>query len=574
MANHGFRFRPHDEKRKILLIEDEAINQALLQQYLTDIYQVIPAMTGSEALEILQSGYETLSLILLDLNLPDIHGLDLLRRIQQDVRFARLPVIVMTADSEAEVECLSLGAIDFIPKPYPGPAVVRARVLRTIELSEDRNILTWTERDQLTGLYNRDFFYHYASLLDTYHPEDSTDAVLININHFHNLNERYGKAYGDEVLRRIGRQMLEILGESGGIAGRGEGDNFLLYLPHREDYRPLLDRLSGVTDQQAGTRIRLRLGVYSQVDKSLEIERRFDRAKMAADTVRSNFLNSVGLYNDSMHKAEIFSEQLIESFPAAIREKQFMVCFQPKFAVQGDQPVLASAEALVRWYHPTLGLLGPGTFIPLFEDNGLIRDLDHYVWASVAESIRAWKEKYGITIPVSVNVSRIDLFDPQIIDILQDLISRNRLDYHDLPLEVTESAYTEDADQIVEKVGQLRKLGFRIEMDDFGSGYSSLNMLSILPIDALKLDMAFIRHAFSAESPQGRDTRLLQAMIHLAKSFEVPTIAEGVETAEQYSVLRTMGCDYIQGYYFSRPLPPGEFEQFILAHSPAGSVKS
>jgi len=152
------RFRPSVEKRRVLLVEDEFINQQLLQMILQDAYEVIPAETGARAQEILHSQFETLSLILLDLNLPDLHGLDVLREVKADVRYARIPVIVMTADSNAEVECLALGAIDFIPKPYPRPEVVMARVRRTVELSEDRDILRWTERDHLTGLYNKDFF--------------------------------------------------------------------------------------------------------------------------------------------------------------------------------------------------------------------------------------------------------------------------------------------------------------------------------------------------------------------------------------------------------------------------------
>ncbi|MBQ8305339.1 MAG: EAL domain-containing protein [Blautia sp.] len=209
-------------------------------------------------------------------------------------------------------------------------------------------------------------------------------------------------------------------------------------------------------------------------------------------------------------------------------------------------------------------MISPGVFIPLFENNGLIPALDHYVWSEAAAQVRDWRDRLGITLSVSVNVSRIDLYDPQLIEKLQEIVEKNDLSYHDLLLEVTESAYTEDAEQIIEKVRGLRKVGFRIEMDDFGSGYSSLNMLSALPIDALKLDMQFVRTAFR----ERKDTRLLEAMIQLAESFEVPTIAEGVETAEQAFTLKTMGCDIIQGYYFSRPLPAEEFEIYLLKNRP------
>ena len=561
MTEKQSSFRPHVEKRRILLIEDEMINQQILQMVLQDSYDVIPAVTGTQALEVIHEQYDTLSLVLLDLNLPDIHGLDVLREIKNDSRYARIPVIVMTADSDAEVECLTLGAIDFIPKPYPRPEVILARILRTVELSEDRDILRWTERDQLTGLYNKEFFNRYADQIDIHHRDSRTDAIVLNVNHFHMINDRYGRSFGDEVLRRIAEKLLEIVEVTGGIVSRNMADIFWIYCPHRTDYAAILDEVSDALneDGQSETRIRLRMGVYSDVDKELDIERRFDRAKLAADSVNGSVTKVIGMYDSSMYEAELLSEQLIEDFPAAIRERQFQVYYQPKFDVRPSEPILSSAEALVRWFHPTLGMVNPGLFINLFEQNGLISMLDQYVWSEAAMQIRRWKERFGITLPVSVNVSRVDLYDPELVGKLQDIVSRNGLTSRELLLEITESAYTEDAEQIIEKVTQLRKLGFQIEMDDFGSGYSSLNMLTTLPIDALKLDMQFIRNAFR----ERKDTRLLEVMILLAESFDLPTIAEGVETAEQLFTLKMMGCTIVQGYYFSRPLPAAEFESFM-----------
>ena len=569
MENTQITFRPSEEKRRILLVEDELINQQILQQMLSGAYEVLPAVTGAQAVELLQANQETLSLVLLDLNLPDMHGTELLKSLRSDGRYSRLPVIVMTADSDAEVACLELGAIDFIPKPYPRPEVVLARVRRTIEFSEDRDLLHWTERDSLTGLYNKEFFYRYAIQLDAYHRDAPTDSVLININHFHLLNERYGKDYGDEVLRSIGAGLLSIVEKTGGIACRSEADHFLLYTPHRENYQELLDGISAALKAPAGGEnhtVRLRMGVYSRVDKALDIERRFDRAKMASDKMRNNFAASVGFYDHSMHENEVLMEQLLEELPVALREEQFDVYYQPKFDVRGEHPVLSSAEALIRWRHPRMGLISPGVFIPLFENTGLVRDVDYYVWLHAARQIRDWQDRLGIRLPVSVNVSRIDLFDPHLTDKLQGIIVSTGLSYQDLLLEVTESAYTDNPEQIIETVNQLRKMGFLIEMDDFGSGYSSLNMLSSLPIDALKLDMQFVRNAFRNQ----KGTRLLKSIIHLADFFDVTTIAEGVETAEQVSTLKAMGCDIIQGYYFSRPLPTAEFEAYMLENRPLG----
>ncbi len=562
MSEAQMKFGSINSSRRILIVEDEFINQELLKLMLADTYEVVVAGTGAEAMEEVRAHYDILSLILLDLNLPDMHGLEVLRQIKADSRSARLPVIVMTAEKEAEVESLSLGAIDFIPKPYPQQKVVLARVLRTIELSEDRDTIRWTERDQLTGLYTREYFYRYAGQFDVYQKELATDAMVIDINHFHMVNERYGKAYGDELLRQVAARIQEAVHEAGGIVCRREADTFLVYCPHRDDYANFLDSLA-VTVQHDGKsepRVRLRMGVYANADKSVDIERRFDRAKLAADRVKDSFAKAIGIYDDAMREAEVYAEQLIDDFHTAIQEKQFLVYYQPKFSIQGEKPMVSSAEALVRWKHPALGMISPGTFIPLFEHNGLIQELDSYVWREAAAQIKDWKDRFGVSMPVSVNVSRINMYDPDLVEKLADLVRKNGLTFNEVLLEVTESAYTGDAEQIIERVKQLRQYGFRIEMDDFGSGYSSLNMLSSLPIDALKLDMQFIRTAFKAR----KDTRLLEAVIMLAKSLDMPTIAEGVETAEQLLALKGMGCDIAQGYYFSRPVPANEFERFVL----------
>jgi EAL domain-containing protein (putative c-di-GMP-specific phosphodiesterase class I) len=283
--------------------------------------------------------------------------------------------------------------------------------------------------------------------------------------------------------------------------------------------------------------------------------------------VRNSFAKAVGYYDEALHKKELYEEQLIEEFSGAIEESQFKVFFQPKFDIRPEQPILSSAEALVRWVHPQLGMISPGVFIPLFEKNGLVRTLDHYVWRKTAESIREWKERYGTVPPVSVNVSRVDMYDPDLIEAFRDILSEHALTPDELLLEITESAYTENSGQIVETVKELRDLGFRIEMDDFGTGYSSLNMISSLPIDVLKMDMQFIRSAFG----QNKETWLLEVIISIAKYLNVPVVAEGVETKEQLDTLREMGCDFVQGYYFSKPVPAEEYEVFLREYNSSGA---
>ena len=560
-------------KRQILVVDDEQVNALLLGANLESEYEVLYAFNGREALDLMLAHCDTLSLVLLDLMMPVMSGFDVLEAAMADESLKHIPIIVATSDSASEARCLQLGAIDFLTKPYPTDMTVPlARIRRIIELKEDRSTIQSTERDELTGLYNREFFYYHAEQFDLRNRDMATDAIIVDVNHFHMINERYGKAYGDEVLCRIGEKVREMVRDSGGIVCRRDADTFMIYCPHREDYPEILENASiGLTgDEEASSnRVRLRMGVYSDVDKSIDIERRFDRAKLASDTVRGSFAQTIGYYDSKLHEKGIFAEQLIEDFSTAIEEHQFQVFYQPKFDVRPDTPVLAGAEALVRWFHPERGMISPGDFIPLFEENGLIQRLDSYVWREAARQIREWKDSFDYAVPVSVNVSRIDMFDPNLSSTLQGILKEYGLASSDLHLEVTESAYTQDSGQIIKTVEELRDKGFHIEMDDFGSGYSSLNMISSLPIDTLKLDMQFIRNAFK---PDG-NTHLLEIIIEIAKYLSVPVIAEGVETEEQLGMLKGMKCDIVQGYFFSRPVPAAEFEPFILQKKEADKAE-
>ena len=552
-----------NDRKLILIVEDEFVSREILKMTIAQDYDVLVAEDGKQALDHIEASGDRLSLILLDLNLPDMHGVDILNMINEKEEIHRIPVIVLTADKEAEVECLDIGAADFIPKPYPDIKIIQARIRHTIELFEKRVIIGQTEYDELTGLYNKEFFYLYAERSDAHNRDSLMDAIVIDVNHFHMITERYGKAFADEVLKRIGSRLNALTAEAGGLACRRDADEFMVYCPHLDDYEKVLGTLSeGISGEgNAENIVRLRMGVYPEADKSIEVERRFDRAKLAADSVKSSYTMPIGEYDNELNEKNMYSEQLIVAFPEAIEQEQFQVYFQPKFDIRGDRPVLCSAEALVRWIHPEYGFISPGAFISTFEANGLINRLDNYVWRAAAKQIREWSDRLGKAVPVgvSVNVSRVDLFDPDICDTLLGIVEECGISQDQLLLEITESAYSEDSKHIIDTVHRLRSAGFRVEMDDFGTGYSSLNMLTSLPIDALKLDMQFIRTAFR----EGGDTGMIAIVIEIAEMLGVPVIAEGVETEEQMLALKEMGCDIAQGYYFSKPVPAEEFEKFL-----------
>ena len=547
-------------KKRVLIVEDEYINREMLGFMLNNDYEVVYAENGKEALEVLRNS-EDISVVLLDLMMPEMDGFEFLDISQNDSTLKRIPVIVMTADESAEVKSLNLGAADFISKPYDAPEVILARIKRIIELAEDKLIINATERDELTGLYTKQFFNEYATQLDHYYPDWKMDAVSLDIDNFHLINELYGKGFGDKVLVRIADLLREILSTMvDGYACRYDRDMFYIYCTHLDDYEPLrkhiIDGLADLTDTQ---RIRVRFGVYLNVDRNMDFEQRFVRAKRASDSIKGDYTKRIAIYDTEAHNEALFSQKLISDVQTAIRNKELVVYYQPKYAISGETPVLKSAEALIRWNHPEFGMLPPSRFIPLFEKNGLIQLLDHFVWKEAARQIKDWKDRLGKSVPVSVNVSRMDIYDERLEERLLSFVEDNELEAGELLLEITESAYSENPEQLIEAVDKLRKKGFFVEMDDFGSGYSSLNMLSVLPVDALKLDMQFIKNMHKDE----KSLRLIELIMGIADYLSVPVVAEGVEEKEQLDLLKKAGCSIVQGFYFSKPVAPDGFEKLL-----------
>jgi len=556
------RNRQLERMNTILVVDDQEISRDALGAILEDEYTILYAENGQEALEILKARTEDISVVMLDLIMPVMNGFEVLKVIRADEEMKKIPVVVLTAERDAELKALQAGAADYIAKPFDEVEVIRARVSRLIEMSEGRKLISAAERDRLTGLYNRNFYIEYTNRLFRYHPEIRMDALALNIEQFHSVNALHGREFGDEVLRALGKEVLAFVTETDGIAGRFEGDRIVIFCAEQPDYRAVLDRFQQkLNDTFPGANIHLRMGVGLWTEDT-EPFLLADKAWSACKLARGNYQQPVRIFDEEMRKKEMLNQRLLNDLPRALEERQLTVFYQPKYNVQCDPPRLASAEALVRWRHPELGMISPGTFIPLFESNGLIGVIDHYVWNEAAAQIRKWREKYGFTLPVSVNLSRADVFDPQLGEKLDGMIESNGLDYKDIKLEVTESAYTDNAKTVLEVIRGLREKGFQIEMDDFGSGYSSLNMLSDMPIDVLKMDMKFVRNIAESET----DRRLVALILDIAKYLRVTVVAEGVETEEQLKILREGGCDLVQGYYFSRPLPPEEFEQLIVKH--------
>ena len=543
----------------VLAVDDHEINRDALGAILEDDYEVIYAENGKEALEQIRTHIDRLSVILLDLIMPVMDGFAVLEHVRSDERMKQIPVIVLTADKNAELTALQRGTADFITKPFNIPEVILARVGRIIELSDGRQLISSAEHDHLTMLYSRNFFLEYANRIFQYHPGMRMDAVEMNIEQFHLVNALHGRGFGDEVLRLIGSEIRSFLAETEGIASRWEADSFDMYCAHRQDYPEVLRRFQQKVDSVfRNVKIHLRMGV-APWKEGLEPTAAFDVARTACGMVRGKYQKPLMIYDTAMHERKMLHQRLLNDLNAATEGRQLTVFYQPKYDIKCSPPRLSSAEALIRWRHPDLGMISPGVFIPLLEDKGLIGVVDHFVWREAAAQVAAWRDKYSYTLPVSVNVSRADIFEPGLEDRLLAIVTENGLDIKTLKLEVTESAYTDSASQMLAVIRCLREIGFEIEMDDFGSGYSSLNMLSEMPFDVLKMDMKFVRNIENSQT----DYQLVKLILDIAKYLHVKVVAEGVETEGQLKLLKDAGCDLVQGYYFSRPLPPEDFEKLI-----------
>ena len=545
-------------KKRVLVVEDNELNRELLCQILSQEYDVIEAENGQVALEILKEHKNSISLIFLDVVMPVMDGYTFLNRLRSDSSMSFIPVVVTTQSSseEDEVNALSHGATDFVSKPYR-PQIILHRAANLIELRENAAMVNQFMYDRLTGLFSREYFYQKVQERLNESTGTSYAIVCSNVENFKVYNDIFGIRAGDEVLRRIAELFREMMGENG-ICARYGADRFLCLM--RQERLPEWMRVHSSAERLPGlSNIELKWGVYKISNRAVPVEKMCDRAFLVADSIKGRYNQRIGIYDDVLRDKLLREQAITESMETALAEGQFSVYLQPKYWLQND--TMAGAEALARWIHPELGFMNPGEFIPLFEKNGFITKLDRYVWEQTCKKLQQWRQEGYPDIAVSVNVSRADVYQEDLPATMSSLVAQYGIEPRQLHLELTESAYTENPNQIIAVVDELRNRGFVIEMDDFGSGYSSLNMLNQVHFDILKLDMKFIQ----TETAKPGEMSIMRFVVNLAKWLNLSTVAEGVETKAQLERLRDVGCDYAQGYYFSRPLPVQEFEKLLAA---------
>ena len=439
------------------------------------------------------------------------------------------------------------------------------RVIVTItnineDMQQREQLRYQAEFDSVAGIYNKHTFFSRTGELISKHPNIDYTIVRFDIDRFKVFNDLFGVETGDGLLRTIGAKMKSVMPSSVTYGYLGS-DHFVMCIPTEDlDINVLINDISiFLREQPYNFTIQPRFGIYEIVDRTTSIELMCDRALLALRSIKGSYHKPYAVYDERLRRELLFEQQIVNEMSSALTEKQFAIYLQPQYSHKTGK--IVSAEALVRWNHPTLGVIPPSVFIPLFEKNGFISQMDKYVWEEACRCMRRWLDENirPISLSVSVNISRMDIYDTELCGTLLDLVERYGLPPSMLKLEITETAYVENPVQLIDVVKKLRDKGFIIQMDDFGSGYSSLNTLKDVPVDVLKLDLKFL----AGEENVERGGMILNSVVRMAQWLNLEVIAEGVETVQQANYLQSIGCDLVQGYLYSKPISIPEFEELI-----------
>ncbi len=428
---------------------------------------------------------------------------------------------------------------------------VNDEVISNIEL---RRI---AEYDTVTGLFNRSGFSRRASALIKSAAENSYVIGYFDIDKFKFYNDVYGFEHGNEVLCYVAQKLGEYI-KRRGVCSRLSADCFAICMPNgKKNIEGLIKCYNESKSFDKGGTITASFGFYVVDDKELSVDAMIDRAAMAQKKVKGNIHKIYDFYDDDIREKLLRERDITNIMTQALENGEFCFYLQPQYRLEDNAVV--GAEALARWRSEARGVIPPGMFVPIFEKNGFIIKLDVFIWEAVCKQIREWLDK-GIKAPhLSVNISRYDIMNMDVCAAFLAFTKKYQIPTELLRLEITESAYSDDPGLIIDCVKTLQAHGFIVEMDDFGSGYSSLNVLKDVDFNVVKLDMQFL-----AGEEDEKKKSILSSVIKMAKNLGLEIIAEGVETWEQASYLKSMGCDIAQGYLFARPMPPEDFEKLIL----------
>lgn len=544
------------EKRKILIVENDEFNLKSLISLLADRYEIITACDGKIGLRLLEENYKDLALVLMNIQIPVLSGFDFLRKVQEDPFLSLIPIIVMTASDapKTEVVCLNLGAADYIRKPYHAE-LIKKRLENVIRLRESSVSLREIEKDSLTGLYTEQAFFHYSRRIMQFRPDKKMHVIIGRIKDFELIISIYGRKKANELLC----YMASIYNKKfkyGLLAKKGKA-SFLCLLSdaYKLDHQRMDNVINEFTENAPIKGIRIKYGIYKNIDKNLPITTICDYASMAAETVMEDYNHDYAYYTDELAQKRIYNQMIENCFTDALKNKEFMIYYQPKIDVITEKVI--GAEALVRWQRTDGSMISPENFIPIYEKNGQIQKLDAYIFGQVCRLQKRILDESKKLLSVSVNLSRSSILCEEIVEQYTKIVRENDIPITCVPLEITESASVY-GQKVVKVAERLLQSGFKLHIDDFGSGYSSMESLSRLPFSVLKIDKSLIDHICET-----RVEILVNHIIKLSKDLNMRVLAEGVETKEQLDILRKIKCDEIQGFYYARPMPEVEFVEYV-----------
>ena len=550
-----------EREKSILVVDDNSINREVLREILTTEYTVREAENGEEALGIMREKPDQILAVLSDIVMPVMDGFQLLEEVSRDPRLVNIPMVVMTASSEnqEEIKALRMGAWDFITKPY-NPEVILRRLQNAIarsEVSAAEQMRRMACHDQLTGIYNRDHFMEKTEAMIRRNADKQFVFVYFNVDRFQLIKTFYGAREAESLIKYLAHILKRFSQTYDPFSyGRMESDVFCFCMEYDPDEleRMIHKAKSLLEEYGSDYDIEPNFGLYVVKDNGMPAEVMYSNASVAAKEGAGNYLEYFTYYTDEMDAKLKKEQEILNDMHRALENKEFRVYLQPKYNIHTN--AIAGAEALVRWIHPEKGMISPGDFIPVFENNGFITNLDYYMWEETCRLLRNWIDEGLNPLPISVNVSRVDIYNSRLAESIVQLVDKYRLPHELLEFEITESAYAFNPMILIKLVNDLHENGFNILMDDFGNGYSSLSILKDIEVDILKLDMLFL----ATSQDTGRGENILASVIRMAKWLKIPVIVEGVETASQVNFLKSVGCDYVQGYYYARPMPVEEYK--------------
>ena len=418
--------------------------------------------------------------------------------------------------------------------------------------------------DSITGLPSVEKFRIDVEPILESNEKEKFYAIALDVDKFKVINDMYGYDHGDKVIAYIGHVCKEWLA-TGDYITRLSADNFMIFKKTNDihDVYEYLNRIfervsKDIAQRDAHFRLILKAGIYRIHKEDCILSHVLDKASLAKNNMKKSHESSYNEYSEEMRQRNIEDKIVENDMEEALNSRQFKIYLQPQIDLLTKK--IVSAEALVRWFHPEKGMIPPFQFIPVFENNGFITRLDLYVWEEAIKTIAEWKKQSKIAVPIAINLSRIDIEREGIIEALCDLMRKYNLDSEWIKTELTESIYLEDEKTILEQMGKLKKFGFKIAVDDFGSGYSSLHLLKSMPVDILKIDKSFLD---ISPDMQYREEILIRDVVEMGKNLGLQIIMEGVETVEQSDFLEAIGCDVVQGYYYGKPMPVEEFEEAL-----------